>query len=143
MIATTINSVLIDSCIWIKIWRGDAISRNFIQTAIRRHYVLVVPENVITELCRKLGRTKEAIVSWIMHLEPEEIRLIRDKPGIGTEADRLRYQYSFCHYPDNRLLAISKDGTCILVTYDRQLLQSANFEGVLACRPEEFGRYVA
>lgn len=139
---SVINLVLIDTCAWIRIWQGSITASKFLSFILNHGYTLVVPEDVTNELCHKLEQTKDKIMSWILRHKPKELRIVHYTTSSSKEASELSRRYGFCHFPDNRLLAFCKINEAMLVTYDRNLLLTAELEGVLACTPENFRRYV-
>lgn len=139
----TLKSVLLDSNVWINIWQGNNPSKDLLLFLIKRKYILVIPEHVLSELTRKIQQNKGKILDWFLKFHPTEIRFLHDQENIKLEASKLSNSYQFCHYPDNRLLASCKENMFVLITNDRKLLMSANFEGVLACTPKDFTRLYA
>lgn len=136
----SLKSILIDSNVWINIWQGNQQAKSFLDFVLKHQYTLIVTEHILSELTRKITQNKEKILAWFLKLHPKEIRILHDKDSVREEATRLSNSYSFCHYPDNRILASCKENTAVLVTFDKKLLLSADFEGVLACTPHNFQR---
>ena len=60
---------------------------------------------------------------------------------ITAESDRLVKQYYECHHPDSLILATAKVTGSALVSFDRELLQTAKLEGVQAFLPRNFVRW--
>jgi predicted nucleic acid-binding protein len=60
---------------------------------------------------------------------------------IVSESQRLSEKYYECHSPDNLILATAKITGSTLVSFDRDLLQTAKMEGVQAFLPRNYIRW--
>jgi len=60
---------------------------------------------------------------------------------INAESERLLEQYYECNHPDSLILATAKITGSALVSFDRELLQTAKLEGVQAFLPRNFVRW--
>jgi predicted nucleic acid-binding protein len=60
---------------------------------------------------------------------------------IVSESQRLAEKYYECHSPDNLILATAKVTGSTLVSFDRDLLQTAKMEGVQAFLPRNYIRW--
>jgi predicted nucleic acid-binding protein len=60
---------------------------------------------------------------------------------IDKESHRLVETYYECHHPDSLILATAKVTGSALVSFDRDLLQTAKLEGVQAFLPRNFVRW--
>ena len=136
-----ISQILPDSNIWIDYFRGNTRSSKLFEIVIKHHFTVIVPEIVLFEVSKKIKHGQEKILSWIIKKSPTEVRFLRDSKLICNQAEKLKTQFSFCHEPDNRILATAQANDAVLVTRDRGLLNTANFVGVMACTPTNFGGY--
>ena len=101
---------------------------------------MVIPESVLGEVQKVTGNETDAIMDTIYEFCKQPITL--DKTDeIAEESDRLVEQYYECHYPDSMILATAKVTGSALVSFDRDLLQTAKLEGVQAFLPRNFVRW--
>lgn len=63
---------------------------------------------------------------------PEQMRQI---------SAEIQQKYSICHFPDSLIVAGCKLLSCTLFSFDRNMLQSAKFEGILAFNPLRVRRF--
>jgi len=137
-----ISKSLPDSNSWIDYFKGNARSSKFFELAIRHHFTIIIPQIVLFEVSKKIQCGQEKILSWIIKNAPTEVRFVKDSKLISNQAEKLKNQFSFCHSPDDKILAMAQANDAVLVTNDKALLNSANFVGVMACTPKNFGGYV-
>ena len=60
---------------------------------------------------------------------------------ITSESDRLAEQYYECNQPGSLVLATAKVTGSALVSFDRELLETAKLEGIQAFLPRNFVRW--
>jgi len=132
--------VVIDSNIIIKeIQEGRSLKP--IAKRIKRHKSrMVIPESVLGEVQKITGNETDIIMDTIYEFFKHPITI--DKTDeITAESDRLVEQYYECHNPDSLILATAKVTGSALVSFDRELLQTAKLEGVQAFLPRNFVRW--
>lgn len=101
---------------------------------------MVIPESVLGEVQKVTGTETDEIMDTIYEYCKHPITL--DKTDeITAESDRLVDQYYECHFPDSLILATAKLTGSALVSFDRDLLQTAKLEGVQAFLPRNFVRW--
>ncbi len=132
--------VVVDSNIIIKeIQEGRSLKP--IAKRIKRHKSrMVIPESVLGEVQKITGNETDTIMDTIYEFCKHPITI--DKTDeITAESDRLVEQYYECHHPDSLILATAKVTGSALVSFDRELLQTAKLEGVQAFLPRNFVRW--
>ena len=132
--------VVIDSNIIIKeIQEGRSLKP--IAKRIKRHKSrMVIPESVLGEVQKVTGNETDIIMDTIYEFFKHPITI--DKTDeITAESDRLVEQYYECRHPDSLILATAKVTGSALVSFDRELLQTAKLEGVQAFLPRNFVRW--
>jgi len=132
--------VVIDSNIIIKeIQEGRSLKP--IAKRIKRHKSrMVIPESVLGEVQKITGNETDIIMDTIYEFFKHPITI--DKTDeITAESDRLVEQYYECHHPDSLILATAKVTGSALVSFNRELLQTAKLEGVQAFLPRNFVRW--
>jgi predicted nucleic acid-binding protein len=132
--------VVVDSNVLIKeIEEGRSLKP--IAKRIKKHKSrLVVPESVLGEVCKVTGIRSDSLMEKIYQYCKFPITI--DKTDeIEAESDRLINTYYECHHPDSLILATAKVTGSALVSFDRELLQTAKLEGVQAFLPRNFVRW--
>ena len=131
---------MIDSNIIIKELQ-EGRSLHPIAKRIKKHKSkMVIPESVLGEVQKVTGTETDEIMDTIYEFCKHPITL--DKTDeITAESDRLVDQYYECHFPDSLILATAKLTGSALVSFDRDLLQTAKLEGVQAFLPRNFVRW--
>ena len=139
-INNTGQPVVVDSDIIIKeIQEGRSLKP--IAKRIKKHKSkMVIPESVLGEVQKITGNQADSIMDTIYQYCKYPITL--DKTDeINAESERLVEQYYECHHPDSLILATAKITGSALVSFDRDLLQTAKKEGVQAFLPRNFVRW--
>ncbi len=132
--------VVIDSNVIIKeIQEGRSLKP--IAKRIKKHKSrVVVPESVIGEVVKITGVTTTSLLEKIYQYFKYPVTMDITEE-IDKESDRLVETYYECHHPDSLILATAKVTGSALVSFDRDLLQTAKLEGVQAFLPRNFVRW--
>jgi predicted nucleic acid-binding protein len=132
--------VVIDSNVIIKeIQEGRSLKP--IAKRIKKHKSrVVVPESVIGEVVKITGVTTTSLLEKIYQYFKYPVTMDKTEE-IDKESDRLVETYYECHHPDSLILATAKVTGSALVSFDRDLLQTAKLEGVQAFLPRNFVRW--
>ena len=132
--------VVVDSDIIIKeIQEGRSLKP--IAKRIKKHKSkMVIPESVLGEVQKVTGNETDVIMDTIYEFCKYPITL--DKTDeITAESERLVEQHYECQYPDSLILATAKITGSALVSFDKELLQTAKLEGIQAFLPRNFVRW--
>ena len=101
---------------------------------------MVIPESVLGEVQQMTGTQSDHIMDTIYQYFKHPITL--DKTDeITTESERLVNQYTECRHPHSLILATAKLTGSALVSFDRELLETAKQEGIQAFLPRNFVRW--
>jgi rRNA-processing protein FCF1 len=132
--------VVVDSNIIIKeIQEGRSLKP--IAKRIKKHKSkMVIPESVLGEVHEITGNETDVIMDTIYEYCKQPITVDKSDE-INAEAERLGYQYNEFHNPDSLILATAKVTGSALVSFDRELLETAKLEGVQAFLPRNFVRW--
>lgn len=136
----TYQTVVLDSNVIIKEIQEGRVLRPIAKRMKRRKSRLVIPETVLGEVTKITGSdpisTMERVYQYCKH------PITMDKTEeILTESQKLTGKYYECHNPDNLILATAKLTGATLVSFDRDLLQTAKMEGVQAFLPRNYIRW--
>lgn len=136
----TCQTVVLDSNVIIKEIQEGRVLRPIAKRMKRQKSRLVIPETVLGEVTKITGSdpisTMERVYQYCKH------PITMDKTEeILTESQKLAEKYYECHNPDNLILATAKLTGATLVSFDRDLLQTAKMEGVQAFLPRNYIRW--
>ena len=138
-----INKTVLDSNPCIGILRNDLKSINMIKKAVKNDFEIIVPSHVLREVNKIVKNGKIRLIVWLLDQKAVNLSFPTDTKSVIETGEQLRNSYSFCHYPDNLILAQCKENDAVLLTRDRKLLQSADYAGIMACKPKDFGGFVS
>jgi predicted nucleic acid-binding protein len=138
-----IKSIIVDSNVIIGAIRGDEKSAKPLRKVIRQGSEIIIPEHVQREVSRIVKDGKLRMMTWLIKQNPMKLTFTRNTKSVIETGEQLKNNYSFCHYPDNLILAQCKEQDSVLFTRDRKLLQSADYAGIMACKPKDFGGFIS
>ncbi len=100
---------------------------------------IVLCDIVLSEVKRIRGYTKNFVIARLSKLLGKEIEVLETNNEEKSDAEKISSNYLECHRGDNIILAFCKLRDFILLTFDRALLRTCNFVGVVAFHPLETG----
>jgi predicted nucleic acid-binding protein len=134
------QTVVLDSNVFIKEIQEGRVLRPIAKRMKRYKSKLVIPEIVLGEVNKITGADPIATMERVYQYCKQPITV--DKTNeIVSESQRLAEKYYECHSPDNLILATAKITGSTLVSFDRDLLQTAKMEGVQAFLPRNYIRW--
>lgn len=134
------QTVVLDSNVIIKEIQEGRVLRSIAKRMKRHKSKLVIPETVLGEVTKITGSDPIATMEHVYQYCKHPITM--DKTDeILTESQKLTEKYYECHNPDNLILATAKLTGATLVSFDRDLLQTAKMEGVQAFLPRNYIRW--
>jgi rRNA-processing protein FCF1 len=132
--------VVVDSSVIIKeIQEGRSLKP--IAKRIKKHKSkMVIPESVLGEVNKITGAETTEIMDTIYQYVRHPITI--DKTDeINAESERLALLHDEFQNPDSLILATAKLTGSALVSFDRELLETAKMEGIQAFLPRNFVRW--
>lgn len=140
MTSVQTQTVVLDSNVFIKEIQEGRVLRPIAKRMKRYKSKLVIPEIVLGEISQITGADPIATMERVYQYCKQPITV--DKTNeIVFESQRLAEKYYECHSPDNLILATAKITGSTLVSFDRDLLQTAKMEGVQAFLPRNYIRW--
>lgn len=140
MTSVQTQTVVLDSNVFIKEIQEGRVLRPIAKRMKRYKSKLVIPEIVLGEISKITGADPIATMERVYQYCKQPITI--DKTNeIVFESQRLAEKYYECHSPDNLILATAKVTGSTLVSFDRDLLQTAKMEGVQAFLPRNYIRW--
>jgi len=134
------QTVVLDSNVFIKEIQEGRVLRPIAKRMKRYKSKLVIPETILGEVNKITGADPIATMERVYQYCKQPITV--DKTNeIVLESQRLAEKYYECHSPDNLILATAKITGSTLVSFDRDLLQTAKMEGVQAFLPRNYIRW--
>lgn len=132
--------VVVDSNVIIKEFE-EGRSLKPIAKRIKKHKSrMVIPECVLGEVHKITGKDPITVLDRVYQYHKHPLTV--DKTSeIDSEAEKISEKYYECHFPDSIILATAKITGSALVSFDRDLLQTAKLEGVQAFLPRNFIRW--
>ena len=101
---------------------------------------MVIPESVLGEVHKITGNETDVIMDTIYGYCKQPITIDKSDQ-INAEAERLGEQYSECNNSDSLILATAKITGSALVSFDKEMLETAKLEGIQAFLPRNFVRW--
>ena len=102
---------------------------DFWKAARKSEANIAIDDTVLSEVRRKTGSTKDAIIEKITRSFKRPV-IIDDCQEVNEDARRMNERYCYLHNGDDKILAATKKAGAILVSNDRKFLVSGTLEGV-------------
>ncbi len=135
----TTQNIALDSCVVISMIEDPKIGLKLKQGLKGKSVKIVLCDVVLSEVNRVRGYARDYIVSRISKILGRDVELLQTNLQEKEDAKKLSVNFLECHNGDNLILAFCKIRDYILVTFDRALLRTCNFVGVIAFSPLQAG----
>lgn len=135
----TNQTIALDSCVVISLMEDAGLGQRLKQSLRGKSIRIVLCDIVLSEVKRNLGYTKNFVIARLSKLLGKEIEVLETNNEEKSDAEKISSNYLECHRGDNIILAFCKLRDFILLTFDRALLRTCNFVGVVAFHPSETG----
>lgn len=133
--------IVLDSCVVIEALKNPLVAKKIVALFRGKHSRIVLQDIVLNEAQKITGLSKEEVLRRISLILHKEAYVFVTSEQMRIEAQRIEQKYGICHYPDSLILASCKISSWTLISYDRNILRSAEFEGILAFNPSRIGRF--
>lgn len=134
--------IVLDSNVVIDIIQKQNPTRKNIQMRIKSGDEVIIPEHVIREVIKKIPNGQEAIINWLVKQNPMKLTFLRDTEKIIKKAESFEAKFTYCHWPDSRIIAHCSEYDAVLVTRDQKMRLCADFLGVMTTSPYNLGGFV-
>lgn len=124
-----------DSCVLIGAIKSPAVASNILRLFKGKHSRIVLQDVVLQEAEKILKKPKEEIITKISSILGKEVYIFSTTPEMREEAHRIEKQFGVCHFPDSIILTAAKTFSWTILTMDKNMLRTANWEGILAFNP--------
>ena len=119
------SNMIIDEC-----WAPEK-NAEFWNAARKSEADIAVDDTILSEVRRKTGNTKEAVMDKIARSFKRPV-IVDDCQEVQNDARRMNEKYLYLHRGDDKILAATKKAGAVLVTNDKKFLLSATLEHVQA-----------
>jgi predicted nucleic acid-binding protein len=134
------QTIVLDANIIIKEIQEGRILKPIARRMKKYKSKLVLPEIVLGEVSKITGSDPISTMERVYQYYKQPIMM--DKTDeILSESKRINEKYYECHKSDSMILATAKITGSTLVSFDRDLLQTAKMEGVQAFLPRNYIRW--
>jgi len=134
-----IQNVALDSCVVIDIMEKPKVASGLKARLRSKSIKIILCDVVLQEVRRVRGYTPEKVITKISKLLGRKIGLSEiDETEVKT-AQQITDQFQICHNGDNKILSLCQARNFVLVTFDRMLLKTCQFLGVVAFHPTMVG----
>lgn len=134
------QTIVLDSNVLIKEIQEGRVLRSIAKRMRKHKSKLVIPEVVLGEVRKITGIDPVATMDRIYQYCRHPLTIDKTQE-IDSESQKLTEKYYECHTPDSLILATAKLVGATLVSFDRNLLQTAKMEGVQAFLPRNYIRW--
>jgi len=136
----SLQTVVLDTNVIIKEIQEGRILKPIAKRMKKYKSKLVMPEIILGEVGKVTGSDPITTMERVYQYCKQPIMM--DKTNeILSESQRITEKYYECHKSDSLILATAKITGSTLVSFDRDLLQTAKMEGVQAFLPRNYIRW--
>ena len=134
-----IQNVALDSCVVIDIMEKPKIASGLKARLRGKSVKIILCDVVLGEVKRVRGYLPEQIIARLSKLLGRKIELSNSDESTVDNALDISNQFAICHNGDNKILSLCQAKNFVLVTFDRMLLKTCQFLGVVAFHPKMVG----
>jgi len=130
-----IQNVALDSCVVIDIIEKPKVASKLKARLRGKSIKIILCDVVLGEVKRVRGYSPEKVIVKVSKLLGRKVELLKvDKNNVET-AQQITNQFQICHNGDNKILSLCQAKNFVLITFDRMLLKTCEFLGVVAFHP--------
>lgn len=127
------SKIALDSCVVIDIIEKPKVASKLKANLRGKSVKIVLCDTVLSEVYRVRGYVESFVIGKISKILGREIEL--SKMESNDSADIITNQFQICHNGDNKILSLCQARDFVLITFDRMLLKTCQFVGVVAFHP--------
>lgn len=131
----------LDSCVIVELLTKTKMASKIRRLFKGKHSRIVLQDVVFREVERLLKIPREKILEKVGLILGKEVYVFPTTDEMKEVAKKMERQYGICHHPDSLILAASKLHSWTLLTFDRNMLRAAEFEGTMAFNPVRLGGF--
>lgn len=134
-----IQNIALDSCVVIDIMEKPGVAKNLKAHLRGKSVKIILCDIVLGEVKRVRGYSPEKVIAKVSVLLRRKIELSQSNKESISNANQITNQFQICHNGDNKILSLCQAKDFVLVTFDRMLLKTCEFLGVVAFHPSMVG----
>ena len=134
-----IQKIALDSCVVIDIMEKPKVASGLKASLRGKSVKIILCDVVLGEVRRVRGYSTEKVIARISKLLGRKIELSEVDKSNVQNAQQITNQFQICHNGDNKILSLCQGKNFVLVTFDRMLLRTCQFLGVVAFHPKMAG----
>jgi len=132
---TKIQKVALDSCVVIDLIEKPKVACGLKARLKGKSIKVILCDVVLNEVQRVRGLSAKTVVKKISKILGREIEISKIDGQDKNSANKISSQFLICHNGDNKILSLCQSRNFVLVTFDRMLLKTCDFVGVVAFHP--------
>lgn len=135
MLQQRTQKVALDSCVVIDLIEKPGLAKKIRAGLSGKSIRIVLCDIVLKEVQKVRGFGPGIIISKITKLLGRKVdyeKVSEDQKAIAKE---ITSQYQICHTGDNFILTLCKAKDFVLITFDKMLLRTCQFVGIVAFHP--------
>lgn len=136
---TQIQKVALDSCVVIDLIEKPQVAFGLKARLKGKSIKVILCDVVLNEVQKVRGFSSEKIISTISKLLNRKIEIVTIDEQEKSDAKNITSQFQICHNGDNKILSLCQAKDFVLVTFDRMLLKTCQFVGVVGFHPSMVG----
>jgi len=129
------QNIALDSCVVIDIMEKPKVASGLKARLRGKSVKIILCDVVLGEVKRVRGYSSEKIIAKLSNLLGRKIELSQSNEDSISNANQITNQFQICHNGDNKILSLCQAKDFVLVTFDRMLLKTCSFVGVVAFHP--------
>ncbi len=133
------SKIALDSCVVIDIIEKPKVASKLKANLRGKSVKIILCDVVLDEVRRVRGYLPEKVIAKVSLLLGRKIELSQSDENSISNATQITNQFQICHNGDNKILSLCQAKDFALVTFDRMLLRTCQFVGVVAFHPSMVG----
>ncbi len=129
------QNIAFDSCVIIDIIEKPKVASKLKSHLRGKSLSIVLCDVVLQEVQRVRGLSPKITIEKISKILGRPIELSEIDEQNKTTANEITNQFQICHNGDNKILSLCQSKDFVLVTFDRMLLKTCEFLGVVGFHP--------
>jgi len=129
----------LDFCVLVSAIKSPKTANQILRLFKGSNSIIALQDIVLKESQNILKLPREEIIAKIGLILRKQVHAFTTSNEMREDTKRIETKYWICHYPDSIILSAAKMHFWTLLSMDRKLLQTAEFEGILALNPLKIG----
>ena len=132
---TQIQKIALDSCVVIDIIEKPKVAFGLKARLKGKSIKVILCDVVLNEVQRVRGLSPQIVIEKISKILGRQVELSKNNQENKDNANEITNQFQICHNGDNKILSLCQAKDFVLVTFDRMLLKTCEFVGIVGFHP--------